>query len=236
MKKIIFGILIGFLFVLVGCSEDDGYSLHNQWIGFGVLQDTESNRIKMDNGDILKPVAYEHPKPWYDFHDSYDGIQDGDRILVNYTILDDEVNDAGDLLAYYVKINHAKEILMKGVIDITTEIEDSIGSDPIIVQDVWMANDLLNFKIKYWGRYETHFINLVKQPGELKPEDQPFELELRHNGNNDEEAIPFSAYVSFKLDSLQVAGLDSVQFKITCTDYDDEVFNYDGVYNYGENN
>jgi hypothetical protein len=99
-----------------------------------------------------------------------------------------------------------------------------------------MANDLLNFQLKYYGRYETHYINLVKKPGELTAQDQPFLLELKHNNNDDLEDIPYTAFVSFKLDSLQVAGLDSVRFKVTSTDYDGELFEFEGVYKYGVNN
>ncbi len=99
-----------------------------------------------------------------------------------------------------------------------------------------MANDLLNFQLKYYGHSEIHFINLVKQPGELTPESQPFELEIRHNKNDDLEDVPYTAFVSFKLDSLQVAGLDSVSFKVTGKDYDGGIFEYNGVYKYGENN
>ena len=40
---------------------------------------------------------------------------------------------------------------MKQIMDITPENKDSIGNDPIIVKDVWIANDMLNFKIRYWG-------------------------------------------------------------------------------------
>ena len=238
MKRLVFGILVGFLFILAGCNNDDGYSLGDVWIGFGVVENTDTYKMILDDGEVLIPVAFGGHNPWYD-HD-YSGthheIEAGDRVMVNFTILDDKRNDAGEIIEYYVKVNSAKKILTKGILDITEENKDSIGNDPIIVRDCWMANDLLNFKLKYYGHYQTHFINLVKQPGELAPEGQPFELELRHNNNDDKEDIPYTAYVSFRLDSLQVAGLDSVRFRITSTDYDGELFEYEGVYKYGGNN
>ena len=125
---------------------------------------------------------------------------------------------------------------MKGILDITPENQDSIGNDPIVVQKYWITNNLLNLELKYWGRKEIHFINLVKQPGVLTSAGQPFELEIRHNSNNDEESIPYKALVSFKLDGLQVAGIDSVRFKVKSTDYDDKLHEFEGVYKYGENN
>ncbi len=238
MKKFIFVLLVGFLFVFSGCLDDDGYSLSDVWLGFGVVESADTYKIVMDDGEILYPVAFGGYVSWNDNDYSNDSylVEAGDRLLLNFTVLGDKLNDAGEVTAYYVKVNSAKKVLTKGVLDITEANKDSIGNDPIIVQDAWMANGLLNFKLKYWGRYQTHFINLVKQPGELTAEGQPFQLELRHNNNGDSEDIPYTAYVSFRLDSLQVAGLDSVSFKVASTDYDGKPFEYNGVYKYDENN
>jgi len=227
MKKIVFGILIAFLFVFAGCNNDDeGYSLSDVYIGFGIVENTDDYKIVLDDGEILYPVAFAGYDTWHDYDYSGENkkIEAGDRVLVNFTILDDKVDDAGQITAYYVKINSTKKILTKGVLDITEANKDSIGNDPIIVQECWMANDLLNFQLKYYGRNQIHFINLVKEPGELTASGQPFELELRHNKNGDAEEIPYTAFVSFKLDSLQVAGLDSVRFKVTSADYDGKLF------------
>jgi len=239
MKKIIFGILAGFLFVFAGCNEDEeGYSLNNVWIGFGIVENTDSYQIIMDDGEVLLPVAFGGHDPWYD-HD-YSGtqheIETGDRVLVNFTVLDDKVDDAGKIVAYYVKVNSVKKILMKGILDITPENEDSIGNNAIVVQEHWVTNNLLNLQLKYWGRNEIHYINLVKKPGVLTAAGQPFELEIRHNDNGDDESIPFAAMVSFQLDSLQVAGIDSVRFKVKSTDYDGKVNEFEGVYKYGKTN
>lgn len=243
MKKYVFGILIGLIIVATGClQDDDGYSLNKMWVGFGTVEQLSSDpveyRVKMDNGDMLIPVASGYHRPWY-----YQGTDDpesrlktGDRILLNYTIVGDDVDHEGEVDRYYIKVNSVKKVLLKGIMDITPENEDSIGNDPVIVRDCWMSDSLLNFEIKYWGRYEVHYINLVKEPGELTEADQPIELELRHNDNGDVEDIPYAAYVSFQLNALQIEGLDSVEFRVTSTDYDGDLFEYDGVYHYGENN
>jgi len=239
MKKTVFLIFVGFLFVFAGCNdEDEGYSLNNVWIGFGIVENTDSYQIIMDDGEVLLPVAFGGVDPGYnhDISGNHQEIKVGDRVLVNFTILDDKVNEAGEIVAYYVKINSAKKILMKGILDITPENQDSIGNDAIIVQEHWVTNNLLNLQLKYWGRQQIHFINLVKKPGVLTAANQPFELEIRHNDNGDEESIPYVALVSFELDSLQVAGIDSVRFKVKSTDYDGKVNQFDGVYKYGKTN
>ena len=239
MKKVVFLILAGILFVFTGClNDEDGYSLSDVWVGFGIVQDTVSYKIVLDDGEVLIPVAFGGYGHHYE--NNYSGKQNhikaGDRVLVNFTILDDKVDNAGEIEAYYVKVNSAREILMKGILDITAENQDSIGNDLIIVKEYWVTNNLLNMELKYWGQNEIHFINLVKKPGTLTAAGQPFELELRHNSNDDTESIPYTALVSFKLDSLQIAGIDSVRFKVKSTDYDGKTHEFNEVYKYGKNN
>lgn len=238
MKKIILTLLIGVLVILGGCLDDDGYSLSNMWVGFGVLEQTGTDpdvyQIVMDNDDVLVPVT----GIWHYYDSGYNEteVRNGDRILVNYTIVGDNSDGTVDATEYYVKVNSVKKILMKDIIDITSENQDSIENDPVVVRDMWVTDSLLTFKIKYWGYDQTHFINLVKQPGVITDASQPIELELRHNKNGDDENISYSAYVSFKLNKLEIAGVDSLQFKVTGIDYDDDEFEYNGVYHYGENN
>jgi hypothetical protein len=231
MKKLVFSLVVGLLFVFTACNDDDGYSLGQYWVGFGVVSDVDSYKIVLDDGEVLYAIAFPAGHPGEDHE-----FKNGDRVYVNFTILGDKTNEAGDVVAYNVKINSLKSVLTKGILNITEEIEDSIGNDPIIVKEWWVANDMLNFQLKYYGRYQTHFINLVKQSGDLSLENQPFELELRHNANDDSEDIPYTAFVSFNLDSLQVAGADSIRFKVKHTNYHEESIEFEGVYKYGENN
>lgn len=231
MKKFVIGILVGFLFVFAGCNDDDGgYSLDDRWIGFGIYKKAESSTeatVTMDNGDQLVVIAAIDPSWYLKF-------ENGDRILVNYTILGDEKDENGDIELYFVRVNTAENILMKGILDITPENADSIGNDPIFVKDYWMTDSLVTFDLEYRGLNKIHYLNLVKEPGELSAEDQPIALEIRHNANEDEESIPFSAYVSFSLNDIRIEGLESVSFVVTATDYDGNVYTEEGVFDYSE--
>ncbi|MEN8118170.1 MAG: NigD-like protein, partial [Bacteroidota bacterium] len=233
MKKFLLGILVVFVVSFTGCNDDEeGYSLNDMWIGFGVLKKSVDASPKamptiiMDNDDMLVPVASNYTPAWPARFD------DGDRVLVNYTILDDDLS--GDVPTFFVKVNSIEDILMKDVMDITPEIEDSIGNDPIIVQDFWITDSLLNFKLKYWGFTQIHFLNLVKEPGELTEESQPVQLELRHNANDDDESVPYTAFVSFSLNPLRIEGLDSVRFEFSSTDYDGVKHSVEKVFNYSD--
>lgn len=228
MKKLIFFLMLGItLGLLSGCDflddDDDGYSLQDVWVGFGLVQKdaaSDSFTIELDNGAILYPsnVSY-----WDD------DVHDNQRVLANFTILGDR-QSTDSIDDYDVRINSLRNILYKGILDITPAIEDSIGNDPIYVKDHWIKNNMLNFELQYFGGGKIHYINLVKQPDATSTE--PVVLELRHNNNDDLERIRMSAVVTFDLSSLKVAGKDSVAFKVIAKDFDGENFEYTGVYKY----
>ncbi len=240
MKRLGWIIFIGLLVGMTSCLDDEGdYSVYDQWIGFGMVEqvgsDPVSYKIILDDGEQLIPVASAYPWYYYDKNGISARLLTGDRILVNFTIVDEE--DSGneedeDAGIYYVRINSIKKILLKGVMDITEEIEDSIGNDPLIVRQCWVTDSLLNFEIKYWGYSEIHFINLVKLPGDTAAEGRPLELQLRHNENGDSRDFPYVAFVSFHMNSLKQAGMDSIQFRVTSTDYEGRPFEFHGVYHY----
>jgi hypothetical protein len=228
MKKLFVLLLVGSLFgLMTGCDlDDDGvYSLDKVWVGFGLVDKGAASglyTIKMDDGEVLYPVT----------NSRFDNeVFDKERVLVNFTILGNKDNPDHNEY-YYVKINSLRKILYKGIFDITPAKEDSIGKDPIYVQDKWIKNNMLNFELRYWGGYKTHFINLVKQPGAINTANGPVVLELRHNNNNDSDDFPLSAFVSFDLSALKVAGKNSTPFKIIAKGFDGKDFEYTGEYKY----
>lgn len=227
MKKLFSLILLGvMLSFFQGCDmDDDAYSLDNFWVGFGLVEKGTSGdtfTIKMDDGEVLYPSTNSVLAS---------DVFNNERVLVNFTILGNKDNPDHDEL-YYVKINSLRKILYKGVLDITSAKEDSIGNDPIQVDDKWIKNGILNFELKYWGGYKTHFINLVKQPGVITSANEPVVLELRHNANDDREDFPFSAFVSFDLSALKIQGKNSTLFKVKAKGFDGKDFEYSGEYKY----
>ncbi len=226
MKTLLKFGLIGMLAIcLFSCDlNDDDDSLGKYWIGFGIVnvENGSEYTIKMDGGSELFPV-----NSYY----RWDEDEDSTRVLVNFTILDDKRID-DDHEEYYVRVNSFKEILFKGIVDITEEIEDSIGNDPIHVEEVWTANNMLTFELQYLGSSRIHYVNLVKEPGELTADDEPIQLELRHNARDDYPGYHKSALVTFDLSSLQIEGQDSVMFTVTGKDYQGEVFEHKGTYRY----
>jgi hypothetical protein len=228
MKKVLIFLMMGAMFSLMtGCDmDDDGYSLDNAWVGFGLVQkDAEAGiaKIVMDDNEVLFPVAYDYL--WHE-------VKNNDRVLVNFTILDNKKNENHDE-HYYVKINSLRKILYKGILDITPAKEDSIGNDAIKVKDKWIKGNLLNFELKYYGGNKIHYINLVKQPGAINTDNGPVVLELRHNNNDDTDKIPLSAMVTFDLSALKVQGKTSTPFKVIAKGFEgDDDFEFTAEYKY----
>jgi len=228
MKKLIFYLLVGSMFgFLASCNflDDftDGDSRDNAWISYGLIQKDSASgafTIELDNGSILYP---EENSGW----DSQ--VSDNQRVLANYTITGDK-EDIENTTEYFVKIYSLRNILYKGIFNITPALEDSIGNDPIHVKDHWLKDNMLTFELSYLGGNNIHYINLVRKPDASATE--PVILELRHNDNGDRGMIRLSAVVTFDLSSLKVAGKDSVSFRVLAKDFNDDDFGYTGVYKY----
>lgn len=216
-----------FLGFMSGCDlDDDGYSLDNAWVGFGLVKKEASAStftIVMDDGEILFPSTDESLIS--------SDVSNNQRVLVNFTILGNKENPDHNEY-YYVKINSLKKILYKGIFTITPAKEDSIGNDPVRVADKWIKNGILNFELQYRGGNKIHLINLVKAPGNIDVSNGPVLLELRHNDNDDNGNLPLSGFVSFDLSSLKIPGRTSTPFKIKAKVFDGETFEYTGEYKY----
>ena len=227
MKKLVFiAMVISVFSLFTSCDNDDDYcSLGDIWVGLGLIHKDAASAaytIAMDDGEILYPAAADTLWP---------SLKNNDRVLTNFTILGNKENPNHDE-QYYVEIYSLKKILYKGILDITPAIEDSIGNDPISVRDHWLKNDMLNFELQYFGGSTIHYINLVKQPGEINTENGPVILELRHNTNSDNEQLPLSAIVTFDMTSLKVTGKTSTPYKIIAKGFDGNDFEYTGEYKY----
>jgi len=214
MKIFKLALIIGWLVILSGCDKDDGYSLGDYWITIGYIEGNQDDfMVVTDGGDRLYPSV--NGAPWYE-------IKNGDRLWVNYTILGD--GKEGSDIDYYVKINYFEDILTKNIVTLTPENADSIGHDPIWVnnpdENIWIANDYLNIFFKYYGAPTwPHFINVVSDINNpATPEGTPI-LELRHNSKGDPYESPANiGFISIRLKSLQEEGKDSVKFILRAID------------------
>ena len=141
---------------------------------------------------------------------------------------------------HLVKVNDIWNILTKGVIDLKTSNADSIGNDPVMINNIWVANDFMNvgFMFNYSG-VRPHAINLVNNTTKTDADGNEFvELEFRHNSYNSQSQYLFEGLACFNLKPFRRSDVDSVNIEVVVKEYDGntvkenrykEVYRYNGA-------
>lgn len=216
LRSILLFLIVTITILITSCSKDDDhYSIGDFMVSFGVIQKNiesadNSYLILLDNGDKLSMVV----SPLLPIE-----IKNDQRVFVNFAPFDDKVN-ADKSKTYYGKINYIQNILYKNIQKLSQINNDSIGHDPIIIRDSWVAGDsILTIDFKYYTEGSVHYINLVDN-AEGNGKDKPYVFEFRHNARGDIQSYRTSGYVSFKLNPIKITGQHKVDFYIRYTDYD----------------
>lgn len=223
-------VLLLMLPVFTACDDDndDNYYLGNNWMGYGNLEKTESQKgymIRRDDGCGLVISSGVTPSQVEE--------NNGKRIYAEYTVLGNawENNNSLDApMNYYVHLNYLREVLCKNpvkqsFIDEKKEHRtDSIGNDPINVQRAWFGGKYLNveFKIPVKENSSTkHFINLVQD--DITLHNDSVYITLHHNayGETPDKNKCYWSFgqVSFDLTSIVPADQTSVPVKLIWTEY-----------------
>ncbi|SMO45214.1 NigD-like protein [Saccharicrinis carchari] len=226
MKKLLllFGVMA--LLTYTSCNDDDDhYSLNNFWLSSGTIsKEVGSFYVTTDEGKKLWPSAT---------NVNVSLLEDGMRVLVNYTILGDANLDSA--YDYLVKINDVSQILTKPVFEFTAqtpdEVLDSIGNDAVTIVDTWFTGDYLNVEFEYGGGGSVHFINLVYDQENSETETGEIILELKHNKNMDRYNYKQWGIASFDVSGFKIEGKDEVDFLVRSKDKDGE-YGYNKVLTY----
>ena len=210
INRFLLVILVSLLFI--SCNDNEGYSLNDVWRSIATIENPDDESyffFTLDNGKRMWTATTSNPqyRP-----------KDGQRIIADYTVLSDGPGDGS--YQHDVKLISAYKILTKGIFDITPETQDSIGHDPIKVEDIWIGNDYLNILFVYRGQNKAHFINLVSDV-EKQYDDEKIHLEFRHHANDDVPTYNLRGIVSFDLRSLQKDGVESLPLVIHVNDPDE---------------
>ena len=219
MKKLVF-LVVFIITVVSACNKDESWP---EWIGIGTIQKeiptADAFNIILDGGEILHPVRIIANNTY----------EDDDRVMVKYSIEEDNNDNT-----FEVKLFDLNKILTKDILQLTSGINDSIGNDPIYIEEdnIWITNHYLSFVFEYYGEFQTHYINLVKLYEDTHTEDGKLILEFRHNANGDFTSILRSGVISFDLDSLKEPGLDSVDFIVRIKKYGDNILEWEGSYTF----
>lgn len=201
--------IIGYttLFIVILCCafacEDDGYSLGDFRIGIATveLEDEQSYSLVLDNGDKLLPIAT----------DVYYTPSANQRVFVNYTLL----SDRKEGYKHDIKINDIWNILTKPIIELTEQNADSIGNDPIQINEFWIGDNYLNASFSFnYGHVKPHAINMVRNTAASEENQGVLELEFRHNSFNSPYNTLFDGFACFNLKPFIQDDRDSIPIVI----------------------
>lgn len=176
------------------CLDDDGYSLGDFRVAMATVESDSGNSshyFRLDNGTTLWPAD-----GYYVGHN----LDDGQRVILNYTILSDELKN----FDHFIKVNDIDIVLTKDIAEDKMEENDAIyGTDPVELKHMWVGNGFLSiyFRAQYSGQVK-HFVNLVRND-RIETTDGSIYLEFRHNAYDDSPYYSATGPVCFDLTSLQ---------------------------------
>ena len=214
--------LIGLMFVLFSCDDNNKYSLGDFRIDIATIEPVGDNAyaLVLDNGDRLWPAATDvRYLPKFN-----------QRAIVNYTILSDRQGE----FTHYVKVNDIWNVLTKKAIELNAMNADSIGNDPVKVNGIWVGGDYLNVDFMFnYGGIRPHAINLVENTLSSTASPDAIDLEFRHNSYESANTMLYEGFACFDLKPFRKDDVDSVALSIKVKDWDGEK-KYDVVYKYNQ--
>lgn len=199
-------VVIGVSMLLTSCGKEEGR--YYMSVSYGnIVGSTESFQIVTDEGATLNIVEN---------NASGVEVEDGQRVMANYTIL--EKVESG----YNVRLNLLYNILTKSPVylsQMTPEEQNELGNDPVNVLSMVFGGKYLNAKVEVWRKDPSlaHFINLVVD--EQRSDDQTVYLTWRHNAYEDPTSLPVAQRVSFDLSKLVPEGKQQINVCVEWTDY-----------------
>jgi len=185
----------------------------------GIVAITEDDMII--ETDVGEKLLVENPT------NAGTGIENNDRVIADFTLVDKPAPAGFD---YVINIHSILKVLFKPVIVLTDEIADSIGSDEVEVNSLWLEKDFLNLSFSYYGGNEMHYINLIRHPGEIA--NDTINLEIRHNDNGDNATSRLKGFVTFDLTSLRNEVTESVVLHITARGFYNQTYQKNFTYRF----
>ncbi len=233
MKKL-FLIIAPLALLLSGCNKEES-EYDKYWISYGTVVELPSavpenslyTVILRDDGARLVVTSNMIPQLT---------LEMGDRLIINYNILEDLYPTYGGPARLGIRLNAAQKILCKGTVAESfirldeQHRNDSIGTDPVQVAYAWFGGDFLNVRFGMMRQDPSivHYITLVHD--DTNPDGQSVYLSLRHNANGDAGARMAFGYVSFDIRGLLPAGASGMHVKLDWTDYDGQHYQDEGTY------
>lgn len=208
IRASLFAYMLGLAFVVTfatSCNDDDDYRGDTYWISMATVEAPgqtgsfalaqESFSLLNDDNETLYPAYLNYYIGGYT-------TKNQQRVLIDYVIMSDERNGYD----HYIRLNNLTNVLTKPMAILAADTAATSplrGTDPIVMNDVWIANDYVNIVFSYKGTIgSTHYINLIKNliTGPTpNPNLGVLTLNFVHDAKDDAETYWFKGIVSFLL-------------------------------------
>jgi len=200
MRTILLAV-VSFMFFagFTSCLDDDDDSTP-QYMELGVTEYGPGNEklVFTDSESTLQLRDY---PAGFEFTDSV-------RVLMTYSVI--ETGGEDYIYDYMVDAFSIQEVVVKNIIELNEENRDTIGTDPLYINNIWISGGYLNVDFSFDGYDGVHYINVVKDPEEQTGEETEIYLQVRHDGRGDESINRYVGLMSFNLEPLRVEGTNKV--------------------------
>jgi hypothetical protein len=136
-------------------------------------------------------------------------------VLLKYEVIGEDSDNKSegitDTYDYAVKALSVREVVTKDIVELNEENRDTIGTDPIFLNDIWLGGGYLNLEFTFYGNDKTHYINVVKDPAQQSADPAEVHLQVRHDARDDDMNQRYRGLMSFHLDSVEVDNLNEVK-------------------------
>jgi hypothetical protein len=199
MSRLFFALIVGTLgLFFTGCLDDNNDTTPPQYLELGMtkLGAEEQMQVITDSDLTLEFATYPTS---YDF-------EEDTRVMVKYSV--NEQGEESDSYDYLVDVYSIQDVVLKDIIELNEENRDTIGTDQIVVNDIWVSGGFLNIDFSFYGDDEVHYINVVQDPDEQSDDPTELYLQIRHDARDDEPLNRYRGLMSFHIESYQVEGED----------------------------
>lgn len=206
MRTFVFIFISAMLGIFITSCMDDNNETKARYAEMGVTRTGPDDEplVITDSESTLQLLDYPSS---FDFDES-------ERVLLRYSV--DEEGTESDLYDYLVDVYSIQDIITKDILELNEENRDTIGTDRIIINDIWISAGYLNIDFAFDGDDLVHYINVVKDPGEQPDDSTEIKLQVRHDARDDNMIQRYRGLMSFYLEPLQIE--DEGELKIIFED------------------
>jgi hypothetical protein len=209
IKQLLFAIILGLISLGIMSCGDNNTETPRQYVELGITGIGSSNEPLVMT-DSEKTLRLSNLPDNFDF-------ENDQRVLLDY-VIKEEAGEA-EVYDYLATVYSIQYIVLKDIMVLDDENRDTIGTDQISLNKIWVASDLLNLDFSFFASNKMLLINIVKDPEEQSDDPTEVFLQVRHDANGDQQHNRHRGIMSFNLEPLQIEESDTIKLIFELKDF-----------------